>query len=143
MATKIRGIEGMKHGELDFEIQRGAKFVLFQYCISVIVLTFRRASDIYFLRQGESAVGKGLPFTLLSLAAGWWGIPWGPIYTIQSVYNNSRGGKDVTQAVANSLRGQSAPPQSVSPIPPASSAHAIPPDRYIHENLHSNHRRRS
>jgi len=28
MATKIRGIEGMKHGELDFEIQRGAKFVL-------------------------------------------------------------------------------------------------------------------
>src|SRR5690348_8903037 len=37
MATKIRGIEGMRQGELDFEIQRGAKFVLFQYCISVIV----------------------------------------------------------------------------------------------------------
>ncbi len=69
MATKIRGIEGMKHGELDFEIQRGAKFVLFQYCISVIVMTFRRPSDIYFLRQGENAVVKGLPFTLLSLVA--------------------------------------------------------------------------
>ncbi len=94
MATRIRGIEGMKHGELDFEIQRGA--------------------------QGENPVVKGLPFTLLSLAAGWWGIPWGPIYTIQSVYNNSRGGEDVTQAVVNSLRGQSAPAQSVSPIPPAS-----------------------
>ena len=120
MTTKIRGIEGMKHGELDFEIQRGAKFVLFQYCISVIVITFRRASDIYFLRQGESAVGKGLPFTLLSLAAGWWGIPWGPIYTIQSVYNNSRGGKDVTQAVVNSLRAQTAPPQAAPPIPPTS-----------------------
>ena len=61
MATKIRGIEGMKGGELEFEIQRGGKFVLFQYCISVIVLTFRRPSDIYFLRQGESAVTKGLP----------------------------------------------------------------------------------
>ena len=120
MATKIRGIEGMKHGELDFEIQRGAKFVLFQYCISIIILTFRRPSDIYFLRPGENPVVKGLPFTLLSLAAGWWGIPWGPIYTIQSVYNNSRGGKDVTQAVVNSLRGQSAPAQSVSQIPPAS-----------------------
>ncbi len=70
MATKIRGIEGMKGGELDFEIQRGAKFVLFQYCISVVVLTFRRPSDIYFLRQGENAVVKGLPFTLLSLVAG-------------------------------------------------------------------------
>lgn len=75
MATKIRGIESMRRGELDFELQRGAKFVLFQYCISVIILTFRRSSDIYFIRQGENALVKGLPFTLLSLVAGWWGIP--------------------------------------------------------------------
>ena len=108
MATKIRGIEGMKYGELDFEIQRGAKFVLFQYCISIIVVTFRRPSDIYLLRQGENAAVKGLPFTLLSLVAGWWGIPWGPIYTIQSVYNNSRGGKDVTQSVVSSLASSAA-----------------------------------
>ena len=120
MATKIRGIEGMKQGELDFEIQRGARFVLFQYCISVIILTFRRPSDIYFLRQGENPVVKGLPFTLLSLVAGWWGIPWGPIYTIQSVYNNSRGGKDVTLAVVDSLRAQAAPAQAGSAIPPKS-----------------------
>jgi len=118
MASKIRGIEGMKNGELDFEIQRGGKFVLFQYCISIIVLTFRRPSDIYFLRQGESGVTKGLPFTLLSLVAGWWGIPWGPIYTIQSVYNNSRGGKDVTQAVVNSLRAQAVAPVAAAAIPP-------------------------
>jgi hypothetical protein len=118
MATKIQGIEGMKHGELEFELQRGAKFVLFQYCVSVIILTFRRPSDIYFVRQGENALVKGLPFTLLSLVAGWWGIPWGPIYTIQSIYNNSRGGKDVTQAVVNSLRAQAAPAAAASPIPP-------------------------
>jgi hypothetical protein len=115
VATKIKGIEEMKHGALEFELQRGAKFVLFQYCVSVIVLTFRRPSDIYFLGQGENAVMKGLLFTLLSLAAGWWGIPWGPIYTIQSIYNNSRGGKDVTQAVVNSLRAQAAP--APAPIP--------------------------
>ena len=108
----------MKHGEVDFEIQRGAKFVLYQYCISIIVLTFRRSSDIYFLKTGENPVVKGLPFTLLSLVAGWWGIPWGPIYTIQSVYNNSRGGKDVTVAVVNSLRTQAAAPTPRGPIPP-------------------------
>ncbi len=118
MAAKIRGIEGMKQSELDFEIQRGAKFVLFQYCISAVVITFRRPSDIYFLRQGENPVAKGLPFTLLSLVAGWWGIPWGPIYTIQSIYNNSRGGKDVTQAVVNSLRAHAAPSQAASAIAP-------------------------
>jgi hypothetical protein len=42
------------------------------------------------------------------------------MYTIQSVYNNSRGGKDVTQAVVNSLRVQAAPAQVASPIPPKS-----------------------
>jgi hypothetical protein len=118
MATKIRGIEEMKHGELEFELQRGAKFIIFQYCISVIILTFRRPSGIYFIRQGENAVVKGLPFTLLSLVAGWWGIPWGQIYTTQPAYNNSRGGKDVTQGVVNSLRAQAAPAPPASPVPP-------------------------
>ncbi|OLB31850.1 MAG: hypothetical protein DMG41_16940 [Acidobacteria bacterium] len=41
--------------ELDFEIQRGARFVLFPYCSSIVLHTFRRALEIYFLRQGESA----------------------------------------------------------------------------------------
>ena len=58
----------MSTAELDFEIQRGTRFVLFQYCISIIVLTFRRALDIYFLREGESAVTKGLPSTPHSCA---------------------------------------------------------------------------
>jgi hypothetical protein len=93
---KILGIEGMAPDRLQFEIQRGAKLVYFQYCISVVVLTFRRSSDIYFIPAGESAVKKGLPWTLLSLVAGWWGIPWGPIFTIQSLVTNFKGGKDVT-----------------------------------------------
>jgi hypothetical protein len=118
MATKICGIEGLKQGELDFELQRGAKFVLFQYCISVVVLTLRRPSDIYFMRAGENPVVKGLPFTLLSLAAGCWGIPWGPIHTVQSIYNNSRGGQDVKQAVVDSLCGQAVAPPAGRPIGP-------------------------
>jgi len=101
---KIQGIEGMTGEQLQIELQRGARFVLFQYCISVLVMTFRRPSDIYFIRAGESAVAKGLPYTALSLVAGWWGIPWGPIYTIGSVFTNLGGGKDVTQEVVSSLR---------------------------------------
>src|SRR5882724_4679333 len=104
MATKILGIEGLNQSQIDFELQRGAKFVLFQYCISIVVLTFKRPSDIYFIRAGESAAVKSLPFTLISVVAGWWGIPWGPIYTLQSVYNNLQGGKDVTPQVRNTMR---------------------------------------
>jgi len=93
---KIRGIEGMSPDQLRFEIQRGAKIVCYQYCVSIVVLTFRRSSDAYYIPAGESPVGKGLPWTLLSLVMGWWGIPWGPIFTVQSLIVNFKGGKDLT-----------------------------------------------
>jgi hypothetical protein len=112
---KINGIQGLTGSQLDFELQRGAKFVLYQYCISILVLTFKRPSDIYFVRSGENPATKGLPFTLLSLVAGWWGIPWGPIYTIQSVYNNFKGGKDVTKEVVASFQQSAAVPAAAVP----------------------------
>lgn len=101
---KIQGIDGLPSGLIETEVQQGAKFVMFQYCISVLVMTFKRPSDIYYIRPGETAFMKGLPFTLLSLVAGWWGIPWGPIYTIQALVVNSGGGKDVTAEILGSVR---------------------------------------
>jgi len=98
---EIRGTEGMT--QLQFELQRGAKVVYYQYCVSVILMTFRRPSVIYFLRADENRIAKGLPWTLLTVLAGWWGIPWGPIYSIQSLFTNFRGGKDVTAEVARQL----------------------------------------
>lgn len=104
--AQLKGIQGMTPGELSFEVNRGGKFVVYRYCLSVLVLTMMRSSDIYFVRADQSRVIKGLPWTLLSLIAGWWGIPWGPIYTVRSLWANLHGGEDVTAAVANSLRLQ-------------------------------------
>jgi len=92
----IQGIGNMSPDQLQFEIQRGAKLVRYQYCISLLLITFRRSSDVYYIPAGESAVRKGLPWTLLTLVAGWWGIPWGPIFSVQSLITNFRGGKDIT-----------------------------------------------
>jgi len=100
---KINGIEGMSPDQLDLELKRGGKFVIFLYTISVLVMTFRRGSDVYFVRQGESEVGRGVAYTLLTLVAGWWGIPWGPIYSIGSIFTNLSGGKDVTNEVVSAI----------------------------------------
>ena len=100
---QIKGVEGLTRQQLQSEVDRGGRFVLFHYCVSIVVLTFRRSSDIYFVRAGESAAKIGIGFTLLSLLAGWWGIPWGPIYTIGSVATNLGGGKDVTTEVVDQL----------------------------------------
>lgn len=110
---KIHGIEGKTPDQIQFEIQRGAKLVCYQYAISVLVMSFRRSSDVYFIPAGESAVSKGLPWTLLTLVAGWWGIPWGPIFTIQSLVTNLKGGKDITAELSAHL-SRSAGAQSIA-----------------------------
>jgi len=101
--AKIVGTEGLTTDQVMEEVRRGGKFVYFPYVVSIVVLTFRRGSDIHFIRAGENAVVKGLPYTLLTLVAGWWGLPWGIIRTPIAIVNNLSGGIDVTQDVMSSL----------------------------------------
>lgn len=100
---QIKNIEGLTTADINRELDRGGKFVIYQYAISIIVMTFRRSSDVYFIRGNESGVVKGLSYTILTFLFGWWGIPWGPIHSIGSLYQNLRGGKDVTQEILQSF----------------------------------------
>jgi hypothetical protein len=43
---------------------------------------------------------------------GWWGIPWGPIYTIQSFWVNFTGGRDVTREIISAPGGGESIPQA-------------------------------
>ncbi|HZS26657.1 MAG TPA: hypothetical protein VFB76_05470 [Candidatus Angelobacter sp.] len=116
--AKIVGIEGMTPQQLISELQQGARFVQYQYCISALVVTFKRGTDIFLVKPGESKVAKGLTWTVLTLVAGWWGIPWGPIYTVQSLAVNFRGGHDMTPQTATALRL----PMEMSTLYPAETA---------------------
>jgi hypothetical protein len=100
---KIKKIDGLTAKEIQEEVSKGGKFVIYQYCISIIVMTFKRPSDIYFIRHDQNPVMAGLKYSAISLFLGWWGIPWGPIYTIGSFGRNFGGGKDLTHQVNASL----------------------------------------
>jgi len=104
--AQIQNIQEMTVNELNRELERGGKFVIFQYCFSVFIMTFRRVSDVYFIRSGESTIKHSIGYTLLTFFVGWWGIPWGPIYTIGSIFTNLTGGKDVTQEVISSFNSE-------------------------------------
>jgi hypothetical protein len=90
---------------LELAIASGARLVIYQYCVSILILSFRRSSGVKFIRPGQSRVVAGLPYTLVSLAFGWWGIPWGPFWTIKTSYRNLNGGIDVTPTFMASLSG--------------------------------------
>lgn len=102
----IRGMNGLTLDELQREIALGGRFVFYKYCVSMIVVTMQRPSDVYFVRGSESAVFHGLPYSALTLLFGWWGIPWGPIYSVSALANNFRGGHDVTNEVLCDLAHQ-------------------------------------
>lgn len=100
----IQGLEGMSIDDLERDLQHGGRFVMYQYCVSVLIMTFTRPTDIYYIRAGESAVTRGLQWSLLSMAFGWWGFPWGLIYTPITLVKNFGGGTDVTADVLAAMR---------------------------------------
>ena len=109
--AKIVGMEGLTDDDVRRELENGAKFVLFPWVVSALVVTFRRSSDIHFIRSGEWTLGRALPYILISLFFGWWGIPFGLIYTPTAIIQNLSGGKDVTANIVSAL---TAPARAVS-----------------------------
>jgi hypothetical protein len=99
----IQGMEGLTDEQVQQELARGAKFVIFYYTISILILTFKNPTNIYFIRAGEGTFGKSILYTVISLLFGWWGFPWGPIYTIAALVTNLSGGKDVTAEVVGTV----------------------------------------
>ncbi len=94
--NEIDGLAGLSNEEIDWELRNGAKFVVYHYCVSIIVWSFFRTSQVHFIRSNESAVWKGMKYTLLSLLLGWWGVPFGPIFTIIAIVINLFGGRNMT-----------------------------------------------
>jgi hypothetical protein len=68
------------------------RLVYYEICISFIFVTLRRPTGIHELNPGEWGILRGLPYTILSFFLGWWGIPWGFIYTPLVLWTNLSGG---------------------------------------------------
>src|SRR5260370_34745226 len=108
---RIDGITELGLAEFEAHLAAGGRFAFFEYCISLVVVTLRRRSEVYFLRPGTRGLLRGLPYTVLSLFLGWWGVPWGLIYTPLVVLTNLSGGCDITAEVRAQLeRSTSRPP---------------------------------
>jgi hypothetical protein len=97
--SKIRNADKLSDVEFSKELEKGGKFVVFEYAISLLIVTFKRSSDVYFIKAGESTFQYSILYTLITILLGWWGIPWGPIYSIGSILTNVSGGKDITHEI--------------------------------------------
>ncbi len=72
-----------------------SRLVKYQTCFSFVIMSDKFESR-YYIKGQHSAVAVASSYTLVTLLLGWWGLPWGPIFTIQAIANNLRGGEAVT-----------------------------------------------
>jgi len=100
MIQKIIIKEDLTLDQLKQKIDNGAEFVCFQYCISLVfAITLKRFSSAILIESKDEIGGYRRKYNWLSLIFGWWGIPWGPFYTISSLRLNKKGGIDMTEDI--------------------------------------------
>jgi len=94
-------------GRLDASLRASA----FQYVVSIIFVTYRRGSVGVYCSSCRKK--EALKWSSVSALLGWWGIPWGPVYTLGALSRNGTGAVmdselngDLLQAVAAELMEQ-------------------------------------
>jgi hypothetical protein len=116
--ARIQGLGRLTDQELLQELEGGgARCVRFPMAISCLFMTFYTTSELRYVPRGRSPLRYGWPYLLLSLVAGWWGIPWGPIRTVQALVLNLRGGEDVSFEIVQAIR-QHYRLNATAPAPP-------------------------
>jgi hypothetical protein len=69
--------------------------VRYETCVSMIFLTWRWESPPVEIAPGESRTLASLPYCLMTLVLGWWGVPWGIFLTPQVLWRNLCGGRQL------------------------------------------------
>jgi hypothetical protein len=87
-------------------IQDGGKFITYGYCISLFAFTLRLTSSSYLITSNEDIRKYKGKYNIISFILGWWGLPYGPIYTIDMIKMNNKGGADVTDVILPKLLSQ-------------------------------------
>jgi hypothetical protein len=123
MKTSNR-LEDYSAEEIREEIERGARIVSYAWCVSLLIITFRRGTRPYLIKGGHSRLAPGLPWALLTLLLGWWGFPWGLVYTPAALWKTLRGGADLTDAWIDAYAAHAAAAQLA--VRAAAGASSVP-----------------
>lgn len=94
----IENIREVQMGTATYEdtnISLETETTQFQACISALIITTRNPSRHLIIGHHRIFL-TGLVYSLVTLALGWWGIPWGPVYTAQTLWRNLKGGNQRT-----------------------------------------------
>ena len=59
--------------------------------LSLVAVTLHWPSRVYDTHSRRERLLRGLGYSLFNAAFGWWGLPWGPVRTVQAFAANLTG----------------------------------------------------
>jgi hypothetical protein len=100
MEYKLKVQDNLSVKELEHLVNSGCRFISFTYCISIIfAVTLRRFSPAILIIDRRVFNKNKFKYNLLTILFGWWGFPWGPIFSVRALNVNRKGGIDVTDDI--------------------------------------------
>jgi hypothetical protein len=93
--------DGLSAAELRAYRDRGWKCVRFEWVRSWGIATVVTQSRVYLTEAWQDRYLRGLLYSVLALALGPWGVPYGLWRTGEAIWTNLTGGRDVTDEVLN------------------------------------------
>ncbi len=119
----VIGAGQLSEEEIALKLTEGHRLVSYEYCLSFIVVTLKRPTAFYLVAPKESDFGNRALFSSLSFFFGWWGIPWGPIYTVGTIYRNLSGGHDHSKTLIDHVLAKGSP--GSPPLPSSAPSIAV------------------
>ncbi len=69
-------LAGLRPDEIQQELRRGGRFVIYYYCVTVFFWSFKKPSRILLLRPGYNDIWQGMPASVLGHHPFWRGVPY-------------------------------------------------------------------
>lgn len=87
-------------------VMAGQRYVIYPYVASALIMTFRRSmGSVRVVETGQWPMGPLFGATAITTLFGWWGFPWGLVWSPAALFNLWRGGRDATKEILADVVG--------------------------------------
>lgn len=88
------------------EVMQGKRYVTYPFVFSILILSFQRSvGGVRVVETGKWPVGPLFGAAVVTILFGWWGFPWGLLWTPLALFHLWNGGRDSTRDILSKAIG--------------------------------------
>ena len=116
------------HATVVEQVMDGTRFVTIPFIFSIFILSFKRhIGGVHEVRSGEFPIGGLAKAAAVTALFGWWGFPFGILWSLLTTFYLWRGGRDQTLEILKNTVG----PQEAKRILSIAPKPKLPPTIWL------------